>query len=139
MRLSRQLHASFFFLYENILSVFFPLLEVFYAQKAVTFAVFCCLFVFLLVVFGLICVFVGSKSFRKKSRKLSRNCLDSLIYYTTSGLYIKYNSYEAGYIETAWVRDFYGSTHKICSKVNIFQKQVAHIKKLRSWLSSLCP
>ena len=39
--------------------------------------------VFLLVGFGLICVFVRSKYFHKDKNRLARICLDSLIYSTT--------------------------------------------------------
>ena len=75
MRLSRQFQASFFFFYEKILSAqkaskrkakkFHPLRS-FYMQKILTFVVFCLLFFVSKVVFGLICVFVRSKSFHKK-------------------------------------------------------------------------
>ena len=33
----------------------------------------------------------------------------------------------------AWIRALYDRAHKICSNVNLFQKQVAHIKKVMSW------
>ena len=56
----------------------FPLLEDFMRKKAVAFVVFCWLNFVLLVGFGLICTFVGSKFFCRKNW----NCLDSLIYYT---------------------------------------------------------
>ena len=64
---------SFFF--EKILNVQeaskhkitnFPLLEIYMREKLFPLLFFVCFFVFLLVGFGLICVFARSKSFRKK-------------------------------------------------------------------------
>ena len=52
---------------------------------------------------------------------------------TSSGLYINYNSYEPWHTKTAWVRALYDRAHKICSNDNLFQKQVARIKKVMSW------
>ena len=52
---------------------------------------------------------------------------------THSGLYINYNSYELWHTITAWIRTLYGRAHKICSNINLFQKQVARIKKVTSW------
>ena len=52
---------------------------------------------------------------------------------TSSGLYINYNSYEQWHTKTAWVRALYDRAHKICSNDNLFQKQVAGIKKVMSW------
>ena len=52
---------------------------------------------------------------------------------TNSGLYINYNNYEPWHTKTAWVRALYGRAHKICSNENLFQKQVARIKKVMSW------
>ena len=79
------------FFYEKILSTQkapkhktnnFHLLRSFCARKIVTF-VFCLLIFVLLVGFGLICIFVHLKSFCKKNKQ-AWNCLDSLIYSTTS-------------------------------------------------------
>ena len=63
-------------------------------QKIVAFVVFCLLVFVLLVDFGLICVFVRLKSFRKKKNKQTRNCPNNLIYNTTD----KY-PYQAAYRE----------------------------------------
>ena len=52
---------------------------------------------------------------------------------TNSGLYINYNSYEPWHTKTAWVRALYDRAHKICSNDNLFQKQIAGIKKVMSW------
>ena len=52
---------------------------------------------------------------------------------TNSGLYINYNSYEPWHTKTAWIRALYARAHKICDNVNLFQKQVARIKKVMSW------
>ena len=52
---------------------------------------------------------------------------------TNSGLYVNYNSYEPWHTKTAWIRALYDRAHKICSNVNLFQKQVACIKKIMSW------
>ena len=52
---------------------------------------------------------------------------------TNSGLYINYNSYEPWHTKAAWVRLLYDRAHKICSNHNLFQKQVARIKKVMSW------
>ena len=35
--------------------------------------------------------------------------------------------------KTVWIRALYDRAHKICSNVNLFQKQVAGIKKVMSW------
>ena len=61
----------------------FPPLRSFCARKNVAFVVFCSLVFVLLVGFGLICVFVRSKSFRKKNNKPAWNCPNNLIYYNT--------------------------------------------------------
>ena len=92
MTLSRQFQASLFFFtkrfwankkHQSAKQTTFTLLEVLCAKN-------CCLCYFLLACFcfldgfGLICVFVRSKSFcKKKKKKLAWNYLDSLIYYTT--------------------------------------------------------
>ena len=52
---------------------------------------------------------------------------------TNSGLYINYNSYEPWHKKTAWIRVLYDRAHKICSNVQLFQKEVARIKKVMSW------
>ena len=52
---------------------------------------------------------------------------------TNSGLYINYNRYEPWHTQTAWVTAFYDRAHNICSNNNLFQKQVARIKKVMSW------
>ena len=52
---------------------------------------------------------------------------------TNNGLRISYDSYEPWYIKTARIKAFYDSAHKWCSKINLFQKQIAHIKKVMSW------
>ena len=52
---------------------------------------------------------------------------------TNSGLYINHNSYEPWHTKTTWVRALYDRAHKICSNNNLFQKQVASIKKIMSW------
>ena len=46
---------------------------------------------------------------------------------TNSGLYINYNSYEPWHTTAAWTGALYDRAHKICSNVNLFQKQVARI------------
>ena len=74
MRLSRQ----FFFEKRKINN--FPPLRSFCAPKTVAFVVFCFLVFVLLLGFCLIWLFVRSKCFLQKNW----NCLDSLIYYTTS-------------------------------------------------------
>ena len=56
-------------------------------RKIVAFVVFCLLNFVFLVGFCLRRVFVRAKSFRKK--KLSLNCPDNLIYYTTETLLTK--------------------------------------------------
>ena len=52
---------------------------------------------------------------------------------TNSGLYINYNSYEPWHTKTVGIRALYDRAHKIYSNNNLFQKQVAHIKKVMSW------
>ena len=52
---------------------------------------------------------------------------------TSSGLYINYDSYEPWDTKIAWIRAFYDRVHKICTNISLFQKQVAHIKKVMSW------
>ena len=51
---------------------------------------------------------------------------------TNSGFYINYNNYEPWDTKTAWIWELYGRAHKICSNANLFQKQVARIKKVMS-------
>ena len=51
---------------------------------------------------------------------------------TNSGLYINYNSYEPWHTKTAWIWALYDRAHKTCSNDNLFQKQVARIKKVMS-------
>ena len=51
---------------------------------------------------------------------------------TNSGLYINYNTYEPWHTNTAWTRALYDRPHKICSNDNLFQNQVARIKKIMS-------
>ena len=46
---------------------------------------------------------------------------------------INYNSYEPWDTKTAWISALYDRAYKICSNVNLFQKQVACIKKVMSW------
>ena len=52
---------------------------------------------------------------------------------TNKGFYINYNSSEIWHTKTAWIRALYDRAHKICSNVNLLQKQVACIKKVVSW------
>ena len=54
----------------------FPPLRSFYAQKIVTFVVFCSLNSILLVDFGLTCIFVHTKNFCKKKKK---NCFEIVL------------------------------------------------------------
>ena len=96
MRLSRQVQASLFFLQKDFehkkqqsakLTIF-TFLEVFVPEKLLPllFSFFSLIFV-LLVGFGLIYVFVRSKSsfffWKQKRIRLDWNCFDSLIYYST--------------------------------------------------------
>ena len=48
-------------------------------------------------------------------------------------IYINCNSYEPWHTKTAWITALYDRAHKICSNVNLFQKQVARIEKVISW------
>ena len=87
MRLSGQFQASLFFFYEKILSVQkaskrkitnFPPLWRFFGEKFLPLLFFVCLFMFLLVGFGLICVFVCSKSFRNNNNNNNNNKISRL-------------------------------------------------------------
>ena len=85
----KTISSQFFFFYEKILSVQkapkpnHPLRSFCAHKKTVAFIDFCSLIFAFVGWFWLICVFVRSKSFFKKN-KLALNCLDSLIYYTTT-------------------------------------------------------
>ena len=41
--------------------------------------------------------------------------------------------------KAAWIRALYDRANKICNNINLFQKQVTHIKNIMTWFSSLCP
>ena len=68
----------------TLLERFLPSSTVLCVQKTVAFVVFCLLIFVFVGWCWLICVFVRSKSFRKKKNNSAWNCIDSLIYYTTN-------------------------------------------------------
>lgn len=57
---------------------------------------------------------------------------------TNSGLHVNYNSFEQWSAKTAQVKAFFDRAHNLCSNIRLFQKQIAHIRKVMSWNGYRC-
>ena len=51
---------------------------------------------------------------------------------TNSGWYINYDSYKPWRTKVTWIRALYDRAYEKCSIINLFLKQVTHIKKIQN-------
>ena len=51
---------------------------------------------------------------------------------------MNYDSYEPWHTKTTWFRVLSDRTREICSNINLFQKQLTHIKMVMPWHGYPC-